>query len=415
MHKNSQSDARMPTVREQDYETTMRPASPQIHLSFSRSCSSSCLSFPCCDESLNKDTRLMDSTTADIVRRHFSILLSMNERLCWVVQFWRKKHYKSQFPTLNVSQRNEPIATDTVYSDTPAIDGGDTTSAQFVLALRKRWCVMLTVLDDNIREWGAMSKLVSDQVQVDISKLKYKDCYGISWFQAGKVRLNSNSRIPPPAEQRYKTTKPMTNTLLDQSGFPVYTWLCCLTYVCFLMNHRLGRIPLQWATGLTVDISVLLLHFHWYEVWAHVLTTRFMVHHTLQIHSKNAVNLLEYQKRAYAYELLSTGLSNSIEGIHARSTSLRPGRDSSRIKLRTGVKERWTWIKVNGGEAVKRKHCQSKKSCPNHWHRSSWLESELIARTMNFASKPEQWFWRSVMCYEARSSYAGRPDHDQAM
>ena len=35
-----------------------------------------------------------------------------------------KKHCKSPFPALNVSRRNEPVATDTVYSDTPAINNG---------------------------------------------------------------------------------------------------------------------------------------------------------------------------------------------------------------------------------------------------------------------------------------------------
>ena len=33
-----------------------------------------------------------------------------------------KKPYHSLFPALNVNQRSEPIAADTVYSDTPAID-----------------------------------------------------------------------------------------------------------------------------------------------------------------------------------------------------------------------------------------------------------------------------------------------------
>jgi hypothetical protein len=37
-----------------------------------------------------------------------------------------KKHYKSPFPALNVKRRDEPVATDTVFSDTPAIDGGET-------------------------------------------------------------------------------------------------------------------------------------------------------------------------------------------------------------------------------------------------------------------------------------------------
>jgi hypothetical protein len=33
-----------------------------------------------------------------------------------------RKRYKSRFPEFNVSQRNKPVATDTVFSNTPAID-----------------------------------------------------------------------------------------------------------------------------------------------------------------------------------------------------------------------------------------------------------------------------------------------------
>ena len=43
-----------------------------------------------------------------------------------------KKRFKSPYPALNVHRRNEPIATDTVYSDTPAIDGGETHAQLFV-------------------------------------------------------------------------------------------------------------------------------------------------------------------------------------------------------------------------------------------------------------------------------------------
>ena len=34
------------------------------------------------------------------------------------------KHYKSLFPACNIHRHNKPIATDTIYSDTPAIDSG---------------------------------------------------------------------------------------------------------------------------------------------------------------------------------------------------------------------------------------------------------------------------------------------------
>ena len=35
-----------------------------------------------------------------------------------------KQTYKTPFPTCNVLRRNEPVATDTVYSTTPAFDNG---------------------------------------------------------------------------------------------------------------------------------------------------------------------------------------------------------------------------------------------------------------------------------------------------
>ena len=41
-----------------------------------------------------------------------------------------KKMYKAPFPALNVHRRNEDVATDYIYCDTPAIDDGST-GAQF--------------------------------------------------------------------------------------------------------------------------------------------------------------------------------------------------------------------------------------------------------------------------------------------
>ena len=39
-----------------------------------------------------------------------------------------KQHWRSRFPACNVKRRNEPVATDTVFSDTPApaVDSGVT-------------------------------------------------------------------------------------------------------------------------------------------------------------------------------------------------------------------------------------------------------------------------------------------------
>ena len=85
--------------------------------------------------------------------------------------------YKSPFPAANVNHRHEPVATDTVYSDTPAIDDGST-SAQFYVGLESNVCDVygmktdkqfVDTLEDNIRERGAMDKLISDRAETEIS------------------------------------------------------------------------------------------------------------------------------------------------------------------------------------------------------------------------------------------------------
>jgi hypothetical protein len=43
-----------------------------------------------------------------------------------------KQHWRSSFPACNVKRRNEPVATDTVFSDTPAGDSGFTAAQLFV-------------------------------------------------------------------------------------------------------------------------------------------------------------------------------------------------------------------------------------------------------------------------------------------
>ena len=90
-----------------------------------------------------------------------------------------KKRYKSSFPACNVARREVPVATDTVYSDTPAIDNG-ATAAQFFVGTKtlvrdiypmKTDKQFVNVLLDNIRRRGAMTKLISDRAQVEISNM----------------------------------------------------------------------------------------------------------------------------------------------------------------------------------------------------------------------------------------------------
>ena len=56
---------------------------------------------------------------------------------------------------------------------------------------------------------------------------------------------------------------------MNRSGAPANCWLLCLIYVCYLLNHiactALDRqIPLSSLTGITPDISIILL-FSFYQ------------------------------------------------------------------------------------------------------------------------------------------------------
>ena len=89
-----------------------------------------------------------------------------------------KKHYKSPFPELNVKRRDEPVVIYTVYSDTPTVDNGYKWAHIFVGTNTMFTDVYgmqtnsqsVNTLDDCIRDRGAISQLVSDFAQVEISK-----------------------------------------------------------------------------------------------------------------------------------------------------------------------------------------------------------------------------------------------------
>jgi hypothetical protein len=76
-----------------------------------------------------------------------------------------------------VKRRNEPVATDSVFSDTPAVHSGITAAQIFVgreslvadvydLKTDKEF---VNALEDNIKELGAMDKLISDCAKVENS------------------------------------------------------------------------------------------------------------------------------------------------------------------------------------------------------------------------------------------------------
>ena len=88
-----------------------------------------------------------------------------------------KRHLKSRNPALNVPRRHEPVATDTIFSGTPAVDSGvkqpqvfegrDSLVADvYPMKSEKQF---VNTFEDNIRRWGAMDKLLSDSAKTEIS------------------------------------------------------------------------------------------------------------------------------------------------------------------------------------------------------------------------------------------------------
>ena len=92
--------------------------------------------------------------------------------------FLMKRHLKCRNPALNVPRRHESVATDTILSDTPAVDDGVKQAQVFVgrESLVADVCPMksgkqfVNTLEDNIRRRGAMDKLLSDSDKTEISK-----------------------------------------------------------------------------------------------------------------------------------------------------------------------------------------------------------------------------------------------------
>ena len=189
-------------------------------------------------------------------------------------QDYIKKHFKSRNPVFNIPRRSEAVATDTIFSDTPAVDDGST-MAQFFCGRDTFVCdaygikstkQFINTLSDNIRKRGAMDTLISDGGKYEISK-RVTDLLRslfIQDYQSEPYHQHQNK-----AENRFGLAKRYTNTVMNTSGCPACCWLLCLQYICVVLNHLAsptlqGICPVQALEGTTPDISFL-LHFSFYE------------------------------------------------------------------------------------------------------------------------------------------------------
>jgi hypothetical protein len=207
----------------------------------------------------------------DTVRRTFEVT-TQHARLS--ASTLLKQRFKSPFPAFNIRRRHEVVATDFVYSDTPAVGTGDTIAAIFVGRTTKVTDAygiktekhFPATLEDNVRQRGAMDKLVSDRAKSTYSRraLDFLRYYGISQWQSEPYHQNQNF-----AEDRIDDLKRDTNVLMDRTGTPADLWLLCILFVCFLLNN-VAHPSLKWntplfnLTGQRNDISMLLC-FVWYQ------------------------------------------------------------------------------------------------------------------------------------------------------
>ena len=124
-------------------------------------------------------------------------------------------------PCPQCPRRHEAIATDTVYSDTPAVDSlvkqeqlfvGKDSLVSDIYPIRSGKQFVNT-LDDNIHRCGAMDKFISDSANNEMSH-KVKDilrAYNISDWQSEPYHHNQHHAI-----WRYRTIKAWTNTIMNR-------------------------------------------------------------------------------------------------------------------------------------------------------------------------------------------------------
>ena len=135
---------------------------------------------------------------------------------------------------MNVPRRHEPVATDTIFSDTPAVGSG-VQQAQVFVGRDSLVADMTTSGEEE--PWTSC-----EVIQL---RLKYpRKLWMCSNWHSEPYHQNQN-----PVEWRYRMIMSWTNTVMNRSGAPPNCWLLCMIYVCYILNHIAcgvlnGSIPL---------------------------------------------------------------------------------------------------------------------------------------------------------------------------
>ena len=189
-------------------------------------------------------------------------------------QDYIKNHFKPRNPVSSIPRCSEDVATDKIFSDTPAVDDGST-MAQFFCGHDTLVCdaygikstkQFINTLSDNIRKWGAMDTLISDGGNYDISK-GVTDLLHSLFIQ--DYQSESYHQDQTKTETCFGPAKRCTNTAMNTSGYLACCWLLCLQYIFVILHHLAsptlqGIYPGQALQGTTPDISFM-LHSSFYE------------------------------------------------------------------------------------------------------------------------------------------------------
>jgi hypothetical protein len=127
-----------------------------------------------------------------------------------------RKHFKSRFQAANVNRLNEVVATDTYFSDTPALDDGimvhdGTKIVQLfcgcsslltaVYPMRRENNIAGT-LEDFIRFYGAPTALFSDNAKSQIGRAVQEISYACMLLRTSNVNLIINIRTMQNVESK---------------------------------------------------------------------------------------------------------------------------------------------------------------------------------------------------------------------
>ena len=189
-------------------------------------------------------------------------------------QDYIKNHFKPRNPVFIIPRCSEDVATDKIFSDTPAVDDGST-MAQFFCGHDTLVCdaygikstkQFINTFSDNIRKWGAMDTLISDGGKYDISK-GVTDLLHSLFIQ--DYQSESYHQDQTKTETCFGPAMRYTNTVMNTSGYRACCWLLCLQYIFVVLHHLAsptlqGIYPVQTLQGTTPDTSFM-PHTPFYE------------------------------------------------------------------------------------------------------------------------------------------------------